>query len=387
MADISIGDGGINVGDFVTRSTFFELPSYTILNDIAYSLGTGVISYRNITRITYNPSVQYQDGTIDLYLMYTYGGLLGITDSTGYDSIVDSLSLTEVSGYNIQNNRAVPVGGDGIDFINTTLVNKVVIIPNIDLDGKPITIYACFDVSNNIITYTDLLGYSTITGLGLYTYNVSVTTYQSGEEACTNGPNAESMNVYSTGDTIDDRLILYTDTSLTTPYYSEGIVYITSSTAKSRNMLQQIAGGSQYSISTRTNGTVETLAECITPTPTPTPTMSETPLPTPIMSFSFSVRRNNTGPCASSPITTIYSNSSVLETGINVYEDISLTNPLPAYTHICDCINRLDYIVSIDNILSGGDPTTCIQETPTPTITPTPTMTETPLPTPTTTPK
>lgn len=302
MAELSIDGGGLNTGDFngnlidaVTKSVFFELQTYTILNNIAYSSGVGVISYRNITRITYKPSVQYQDGTIDLYLIYTYGGLLGIIDSTGYDSIVDSLSLTEVSGYNIQNNRAVPVGGDdGVDYINTTLVNKVVIIPNINLDGRPITLYGCFDVSNNLITYTDLVGYSTITGLGLYTYSVSIDSYRSDESACTNGPNAELMDVYSTGDTIDDSLILYTNTSLTTPFNSDGIVYITS-TAKSSNVAQtqvstgktlQLASKGQYSISTNPDGSVLTVAECSvqpTPTPTPTPTPSATmpPFPTP----------------------------------------------------------------------------------------------------------
>jgi hypothetical protein len=76
--------------------------------------------------------------------------------------------------------------------------------------------------------------------------------------------------------------------------------------------------------------------------------------------FSFSVRRNNTGPCASSPVTTIYSDSTTLGPGINVYNDINLTSPISPLVHICDCINNIDYTVLVDNTLSSGVPTTCI---------------------------
>jgi hypothetical protein len=78
------------------------------------------------------------------------------------------------------------------------------------------------------------------------------------------------------------------------------------------------------------------------------------------ITFSFSVRRNNTGPCASSPVTTIYSDSTTLGPGINVYNDAALTSPIFEYTHICDCTNNIDYTVAVDNTLGPGAPTTCI---------------------------
>jgi hypothetical protein len=76
--------------------------------------------------------------------------------------------------------------------------------------------------------------------------------------------------------------------------------------------------------------------------------------------YSFSVRRNNTGPCASSATTTIYSDSSVLEAGINVYNDSGLTDPINQYTHLCDCVNSIEYTVTEDNTLGSAIPRTCI---------------------------
>jgi hypothetical protein len=78
------------------------------------------------------------------------------------------------------------------------------------------------------------------------------------------------------------------------------------------------------------------------------------------ITFSFSVRRNNTGPCASSPVTTIYSDSPVLGTGINVYNDAGLTSPIQSSAYICDCGNSVQYFISPTGITSNPQPSTCI---------------------------
>jgi hypothetical protein len=76
--------------------------------------------------------------------------------------------------------------------------------------------------------------------------------------------------------------------------------------------------------------------------------------------YSFSVRRNNTGPCASSPVTTIYSDSPVLEEGANVYDDPYLTSPTQVAVHICDCVNSFQYMVDSSHKLGIASPVTCI---------------------------
>jgi len=75
--------------------------------------------------------------------------------------------------------------------------------------------------------------------------------------------------------------------------------------------------------------------------------------------YSFSVRRNNTGPCSSSSVTTIYSNSSVLESGISVYNDPYLTSPIQFGAYICDCANNISYR-SFEGVLSENGAITCI---------------------------
>lgn len=77
-------------------------------------------------------------------------------------------------------------------------------------------------------------------------------------------------------------------------------------------------------------------------------------------STAFSVRRNNTGLCASSGVTTIYSNSSVLAPNVSVYNDIALTSPIAQFTYICDCVNGIYYVVTSNNTLGSGLPITCI---------------------------
>jgi hypothetical protein len=385
MADISIGD--ISKGDYYAVST------YTIVGDTAYESSNDAIRIDGLTRITMLSKIKYYDAELDFYILYSYGVVVAIIDQTGYDSIVDNLNLTELPSYTINRNEATPVGGLGNDLVDTSLFYKVRILPNITLDGTPTTMYMCLDISNNVIIYTDVVGYQDVTGLAYSEYSASEQVYNSDVNACTSGPNDNTISIYTTGKTLEVGVILYTDTNLSIPYESEAYVYITSA----GNTLSQLASRDQSSLSasiveqlsivTNIDGVVLSVYDCSTvPTPTPTPsptatpepTPTETPTPTPIMSFSFSVRRNNTGSCASSPTTTIYSNSSVLETGINVYEDISLTNPLPAFAHICDCKSNLDYTVSIDNTLGVGNPTTCI--TPTPSISPTPTPSTTPKP-------
>jgi hypothetical protein len=78
----------------------------------------------------------------------------------------------------------------------------------------------------------------------------------------------------------------------------------------------------------------------------------------------------------------------VLGPDVSVYNDAALTSPIDQFTHICDCINSVDYTVIVGNVLGVGVPTTCSGVTPTPTQTPTntPTITETPTQTPTQTP-
>lgn len=87
------------------------------------------------------------------------------------------------------------------------------------------------------------------------------------------------------------------------------------------------------------------------------PVTTTTTIPGPT---AFSVRRNNTGPCASSGVTTIYSNSSVLAPNVSVYNDIALTSPIAQFTHICDCVNGIYYIVTSNNTLGSSVPITCI---------------------------
>ena len=101
--------------------------------------------------------------------------------------------------------------------------------------------------------------------------------------------------------------------------------------------------------------------ECCNYTTTTTTTASE---------YSFSVRRNNTGPCAASPFTTVYSNSSLLGPGISVYNDFALTSPISQFTHICDCVNNIDYTVLADNTLAPGVLSICITTTTTTTPAP-----------------
>ena len=103
-----------------------------------------------------------------------------------------------------------------------------------------------------------------------------------------------------------------------------------------------------------------------TTTVAPTTTTSTTSAPV----YSFLVRRNNTGPCQSQPFTTIYSNSNVLAGGVSVYNDINLTSPISVFTHICDCVNSIDYTVLVGNTLSPGVLSICITTTTTTTPAP-----------------
>ena len=385
MADISIGgDGSIKgdtpIGD-ISKGTYYEVSTYTIVGGTAYESSNDAIRIDGLTRITMLSKIKYYDEELDFYILYSYGNVVAIIDQTGYDSIVDNLSLTELPSYTIDRNEATPVGGLGNDLVDTSLFYKVRILPNISLDGTPTTMYMCLDISNNVIVYTDVVGYQDVTGLAYSEYNVSERSYNSDVNACTSGPNDNTISIYTTGKTLEVGVILYTDTNLSIPYESESYVYITSA----GKTLSQLASRDQSSLSasiveqlsivTNIDGVVLSVYDCKTlPTPTPTPSATmppfPTPTPTPIMSFSFSVRRNNTGSCASSPTTTIYSYSNELVSGITVYSDISLTTPIPEFAHICDCKSSLEYIVLTGGTLGEGTSTTCITPTPTPTPTP-----------------
>ena len=148
MGGMAIIDGNISKGDY------YEVSTYTIVGDTAYESSNDAIRIDGLTRITMLTSVKYQDGTLDLYLLYSYGNVVAIIDQTGYDSIVDNLNLTELPSYTINKNEATPVGGLGNDLVDTSLFYKVRSLPNITLDGTPTTMYMCLDISNNVIMYT-----------------------------------------------------------------------------------------------------------------------------------------------------------------------------------------------------------------------------------------
>ena len=261
----------------ISKGTYYEVSTYTIVGDTAYESSNDAIRIDGLTRITIVTSVKYQDGTLDLYLLYSYGVVVAIIDQTGYDSIVDNLNLTELPSYTINKNEATPVGGLGNDLVDTSLFYKVRILPNINLDGTPTTMYMCLDISNNVIIYTDVVGYQEVTGLVYTEYSASDVTYNSDVNACTSGFNASTISIYTTGKTIEAGVILYTDTNLSIPYNSGGYVYI-------KDMGEVLS--QSLSISTNRDGVVLSVYDCSTlPTPTPTPTPSATmptpPLPTP----------------------------------------------------------------------------------------------------------
>jgi hypothetical protein len=238
-------------------------------------LGDEAIILDNITRITNKPSVEYDGETISLFVVYSYDTVVAIIDQEGYDSISGDLSLTEVPSYTIDSNQARPVEGTGTDIISLSLVNKVRQLPNIRLDETPTTMYMCLDILNNVIVYTDIIGYQAITGLAYSEYNASDRTYNSDVNACTNGPNATTISVYTTGSTLDVGVKLYTDTNFTTPYNTGGGYSYMDPVSKTSSVKAS-------SVTTGSDGSIRTSVLCSTlPTPTPTPTLTPTPTPTP----------------------------------------------------------------------------------------------------------
>jgi hypothetical protein len=217
--------------------------------------------------------IKYYDEELDFYILYSYRVVVAIIDQTGYDSIVDNLNLTELPSYTIDRNEATPVGGLGNDLVDTSLFYKVRILPNITLDGTPTTMYMCLDINNNVIVYTDVVGYQDVTGLAYSEYSASDQSYNSDVNACTNGPNATTISIYTTGKTLEVGLVLYTDTDFSIPYSTGGFVYV-----------EPVSSTEQLSINTSRNGTIVSVYDCKTlptPTPTPTPTITPTPTPTP----------------------------------------------------------------------------------------------------------
>jgi hypothetical protein len=286
MADISI-DGEVPIGD-ISKGTYYEVSTYTIVGGTAYESSNDAIRIDGLTRITMLSGIKYYDKELDFYILYSYGVVVAIIDQTGYDSIVDSLNLTELPSYTIERNEATPVGGLGNDLVDTSLFYKVRILPNISLDGTPTTMYMCLDIANNVIIYTDVVGYQDVTGLAYSEYNVSDRSYNSDINACTSGPNDNTISIYTTGKTLEVGLILYTDTNLSIPYESEGNVYKTSagntlSQPSSKEQLSLSASiVEQLSIVTNIDGVVLSVYDCKTlPTPTPTPSPTATPEPTP----------------------------------------------------------------------------------------------------------
>jgi hypothetical protein len=262
--------GGIHV----LGNTYYPLSTYTIVNDIAYTLADEAIILDNITRITNKPSVEYDGETIGLYILYTYDTVVAIIDQEGYDSISGDLTLTEVPSYTINSNSARPVEGTGTDIISLSSINKVRQLPDIRLDETPTTMYMCLDILNNVIVYTDVIGYQAITGLAYTEYNVSDSPYLSDVGACTYGPSGNNITVYSHSSDLIVGDVIFTDTNLSTPYYSVGYVYITPT---GKGTISK-----PTSITTGVGGDVRTVYDCGNlPTPTPTPTLTPTPTPVP----------------------------------------------------------------------------------------------------------
>ena len=282
MADISI-DGEVPIGN-ISKGTYYEVSTYTIVGGTAYDSSNDAIRIDGLTRITMLSKIKYYDEELDFYILYSYGVVVAIIDQTGYDSIVDNLNLTELPSYTIDRNEATPVGGLGNDLVDTSLFYKVRILPNISLDGTPTTMYMCLDIANNVIVYTDVVGYQDVTGLAYSEYNVSDRSYNSDVNACTSGPNDNTISIFTTGKTLEVGVILYTDTNLSIPYESEAYVYITS-VSKLASIEQLSLSESiveQLSIVTNIDGVVLSVYDCKTlPTPTPTPSPTATPEPTP----------------------------------------------------------------------------------------------------------
>jgi hypothetical protein len=278
MADISIvGDGSIKgdtpIGD-ISKGTYYEVSTYTIVGGTAYDSSNDAIRIDGLTRITMLSGITYDGEERDFYILYSYGNVVAIIDQTGYDSIVDNLNLTELPSYTIDRNEATPVGGLGNDLVDTSLFYKVRILPNISLDGTPTTMYMCLDISNNVIVYTDVVGYQDVTGLAYSEYSASERSYNSDVNACTSGPNDNTISIYSDSSVLTVGDILYTDTNLSIPYSTGGYVYITP-VSKSSSI-------EQLSINTSRNGTIVSVYDCKTlPTPTPTPSATMPPFPTP----------------------------------------------------------------------------------------------------------
>jgi hypothetical protein len=276
MADLSIGESP-------SKGTYYAVSTYTIVGRVAYESSNDAIRIDGLTRITMLSGITYDGEERDFYLLYSYGNVVAIIDQTGYDSIVDNLNLTELPSYTIDRNEATPVGGLGNDLVDTSLFYKVRILPNISLDGTPTTMYMCLDISNNVIVYTDVVGYQDVTGLAYSEYNVSERSYNSDVNACTSGPNDNTISIYTTGKTLEVGLVLYTDTDLSIPYDSGGYVYITSVSKSSQSISTE-----QLSITTDRDGVILTIFDCKTlptPTPTPTPTLTPSGTETPPLSF------------------------------------------------------------------------------------------------------
>ena len=260
--------------------TYYAVSTYTIVGDTAYESSNDAIRIDGLTRITMLSGITYDGEERDFYLLYSYGNVVAILDQTGYDSIVDGLKLNELPSYTIDRNEATPVGGRGNDLVDTSLFYKVRIIPNITLDGNETTMYMCLDINNNVILYTDVVGYQALTGLAYSEYSVSDQAYNSDVNACIDGPNANTISVYTTGKTLEVGVMLYTDTDLSIPYSTGGFVYITSVSSR--------VSTEQLSINTSRNGTIVSVYDCKTlptPTPTPTPTLTPSGTETPPLSF------------------------------------------------------------------------------------------------------
>jgi len=120
-----------------------------------------------------------------------------------------------------------------------------------------------------------------------------------------------------------------------------------------------------------------------TPTITPTKTLTPTPTPSPVVySEYFGSGTTASLACAAAETLELYSNEPFFTFGQTLWQDSSLTIPVPYFTYL----SAGDVVYQIDGFGHLGNAVSCPVPSPSPTPTMTITPTKTPTPTPTSTP-
>jgi hypothetical protein len=131
--------------------------------------------------------------------------------------------------------------------------------------------------------------------------------------------------------------------------------------------------------------TPSTTPASVSPTPTTTPTTTPTPSPSSVVySEYFGSGTTASLACAAAETLELYSNEPFFTFGQTLWQDSSLTIPVPYFTYLSagDVVYQIDGFGHLGNAVSCPVPSP--SPTPTSTITPTPTLTPTPTSTPTT---